>query len=152
MDGMVKANTILTPILIFFIVIVGIMSQGDGANDSFLKNNLQASSSLPNSILMAISYCSYNSILLIPVLIPLSMILKNKEIFKISVISVFILIILSLIIFSIIYTINTDITTLEIPVLYALNNFGAFLKTIYNFVFLTAVFATAISIRIWLFI
>lgn len=82
--GVVKANELLVPILIGFLVIVGIINLKSisfiNIKDYIIRTNQSS------FILSSILYSSYNSILLIPVLITLKNYLKDKkQILKIKV-------------------------------------------------------------------
>ena len=84
--GVVKANEILVPILILFLIIIGFISLRD-INIPKLENYI-ITTNQSSFILSAVLYCSYNSILLIPVLITLKDYLKSKkQIFFISFIA-----------------------------------------------------------------
>ncbi len=99
-----------------------------------------------NWIISAIIYSSYNSILLIPILIGLNKYIKTKkEIYLISVISSVILIILGICILFLLLKVNGNIEQIEIPVLYAIQIFGNIFKVIYSMVILLSIFTTAIS-------
>lgn len=143
--GVVKANEILVPILIIFLVVIGLISFKD-INFLNLENYIIRTNS-SNYILNAVLYCSYNSILLIPVLITLRDYLKNKkQIFSISLISTIIVIILSIIIFLLLVRVDVDISKLEMPAVYVVSNMFSILKWIYGFIILGSIFTTSISL------
>ena len=145
--GVIKVNEILTPILITFIITIGIINVRTitfyNIREIFIKqNNLEF-------ILKAIIYSSYNSILLIPVLITLKNYLKEKnQIIKISVISCIIIMTLSVVVFIMLTKVDINIEMLEMPVVYVISNFSEKLKYIYGTVILGAIFTTAISLGI----
>ena len=143
--GVVKANEILVPILIIFLVVIGIINLGE---INILKlDNYIITTNQSNYILSAILYCSYNSILLIPVLITLKEYLKNKkQIFFISTISTIITIVLSVIIFLLLVRVDVDVANLEMPVVYVVSNMFEFLRVVYGFIILSSIFTTAISL------
>ena len=143
--GVIKANEILIPILIAFLIIIGILNirQIDILNikDYIIQKNQT------NWILSAILYCSYNSILLIPSLITLkNYINTKKEITKISIITSAITILLALIIYIILIRVDVDIKNLEMPIVYVINNSFRTIKKGYGFIILTSIFTTAISL------
>lgn len=143
--GVVKANEVLVPILIGFLVIIGIISIKEinwlEAGNYIIRNNEG------NFVLSAILYSSYNSILLIPVLLTLKEYIKDKkQIIKIATISTTILIILSIIIFMILINVDVDITQLEMPVVYVVSNMSKILRYAYGFIILGSIFTTAISL------
>lgn len=145
--GVVKANGIIVPILIILVGIIGILN---------LKNLplLQIKNyMIPNNnigfILQAILYASYNSILLIPVLITLNKYIKNnKQINKISILSSGIIAIMSTLIFLLLTKVDVDIEKLEMPAVYVVSNMFYILKYLYGFVILGSIFTTAISLGI----
>ena len=145
--GVVKANGIIVPILIILVGIIGILN---------LKNLplLQIKNyMIPNNnigfILQAILYASYNSILLIPVLITLNKYIKNnKQINKISILSSGIIAIMSTLIFLLLTKVDVDIEKLEMPAVYVVSNMFYILKYFYGFVILGSIFTTAISLGI----
>lgn len=143
--GVVKVNSIIVPILIIFITIIGIINLKK-IDLIHLENNL-IQTNQSNYILSAILYCSYNSILLIPVLITLKDYIKNKkQIGMISIITTGIIILLSTIIFILLVKVDVDITKLEMPVVYVVSNMSKTLKIGYGLIILGAIFTTAISL------
>ena len=143
--GVVKANEILVPILILFLVIIGIMNLSE-INLTELGNYITRTNQ-SNYIVSSILYCSYNSILLIPVLLTLKKYINNKkQIFSISAISASIAIILSIIIFLILVRVDVDITKLEMPAVYVVSNMFRSLEIIYGFIILGSIFTTSISL------
>ena len=75
--GVVKVNELIVPILIGFIFIIGIISI---KNIHILNlENYVIRTNYTNFALSAVLYSSYNSILLIPVLITLNNYVKNKK-------------------------------------------------------------------------
>ena len=143
--GMIKINAILVPILISFLGILGVLILPKTHWENLGNYIIEVNHS--NYILNAILYTSYNSILLIPVLITLKNYLKNKkQIFCISTITAIITIILSIIIFLILIKVDVDITKLEMPAVYVISNMFGILKYGYGFVILASIFTTAISL------
>ena len=143
--GVVKANEILVPMLIIFLVIVGILNLPE---INFLKlDNYIIQNNFSNHILSGALYCSYNSILLIPVLLTLKDFIKNKkQIAGISILSTLIIIALSLIVFFLLVRVDVDITKLEMPAVYVVSNSFKILKYVYGFIILVSIFTTAISL------
>lgn len=143
--GVVKANEILVPILITFLVIIGIIN----LKDVYLLelNHYLIRSNSSSFILSSILYSSYNSILLIPVLLTLKNYIRNKkQIFKIATISSMIIILLSIIVFLLLVRVDVDITKLEMPAVYVVSNLFSGLKLIYGCIILGSIFTTAISL------
>ncbi len=145
--GVVKVNEILTPILIVFIIFIGILN--------FIKldlANITRNITITNEgswILSSILYCSYNSILLIPVLITLKKyILNKKNIVLISSISGIIIFLIALSIFFILSKIDNNVLELEMPAVYVIGKFFGGFKKIYGIIILFSIFTTTISIGI----
>ena len=140
--GVVKANELLVPILIGFLVIIGIINLKDLL--IFELGNYIIRTNHGSFILSSILYSSYNSILLIPVLLTL----KNykKQISKIAVISSIIIILLSIVIFLLLVRVNVDITKLEMPAVYVVSHMFKILRYIYGFIILGSIFTTTISL------
>ena len=145
--GVVKASEILVPILIIFLIVIGFINLREV---NLLKlGNYLIRTNQSNYVLSSILYCSYNSILLIPVLLTLKEYVKNrKQIFFISAISTTITIILSIIIFLILVRVDVDIAKLEMPAVYFVSNMFKFLKIVYGFIILASIFTTSISLGI----
>ena len=145
--GVVKVNELIVPILIGFIFIIGIIS----IKDIHILNleNYVIRTNYTNFALSAVLYSSYNSILLIPVLITLNNYVKNKkQIFYISFISAIVTILLSVIIFLLLVRVDVDISKLEMPVVYVVSNMFKILRYIYGVVILGSIFTTAISLGV----
>ena len=145
--GVVKANELLVPILIIFIIVIGIINFNsidvENSKDCIIQTKFDS------WILSSIVYCSYNSILLIPVLITLKDLIKNnKEIKTISTISGILIFILSIIIYYLLMKVDIDIKILEMPVIYVIGKFYPILKNIYGFIILASIFTTSISIGV----
>lgn len=143
--GVLKANEILVPILIMFIIIIGILNLKE-IHLLELENYIIRTNN-SNYILSAVLYSSYNSILLIPVLLTLKKYIKGKkQIIGISMISTFIMIILSIIIYLILVRVDVDISKLEMPAVYVVSNIFSLLRYVYGFIILGSIFTTAISL------
>jgi len=145
--GVVKANELLVPVLIAFLVIIGFINLKEinllEIGNHLIKNNEG------NFILSSILYSSYNSILLIPVLLTLKDYIKDKkQIIKIATTSTTTLIVLSVIIFIILINVDVDITKLEMPAVYVVSNMFKILRYAYGFIILGSIFTTAISLGI----
>ena len=143
--GVVKANGILIPILILFLVIIGLLC-AKGINILELQKYVMKTNGL-KWILDAILYCSYNSILLIPVIITLKNYIKNKkQNILVSAITTVIVITLSIMIYIILLKVDVDITKLEMPAVYVVSNMFKILRIIYGFIILASIFTTSISL------
>lgn len=143
--GVVKANELLVPILIGFLTVIGLINLKDlhllQLGDYMIRNNSS------NFVLSAVLYSSYNSILLIPVLLTLKNYIQNKkQNLKIATISTIIIISLSIIVFLLLVRVDVDISTLEMPAVYVVSNMFRILKYAYGFIILGSIFTTAISL------
>lgn len=139
-NGVIKINTYLIPIIILLIVFLG-------AN-KIKFTEISADQTISNPILWILSsiqYASYNSITLIPILISLKKSFKNKKESLILTASVIIImIILSIIVFFLINTFIKEIYKIEIPIVYIASTLGISFKYIYGIVILMAIFTTAV--------
>ncbi len=143
--GVVKANEILVPILIGFLLLIGVINL-KGLPIKDLQNYIIQTSNT-KYYLNAILYSSYNSILLIPVLLTLKNYIQNrKQIIGISLISTIIIILLSIIVFLLLVRVDVDITELEMPAVYVVSNMFKIFKYIYGFIILGSIFTTTISL------
>ena len=143
--GVVKANGILVPILILFLIIIGCLLFTK-INFFEIKNSL-VEINKRNFLLNSILYSSYNSILLIPIILTLKQYIKNsKQIIKITVFSTFIILVLSLIIFFSLIKVDVDIRLLEMPAVYVVSKLFKGVKSLYAIIILGSIFTTAISL------
>ena len=148
--GVAKVSSFVVPIMILFVIIIGIINiefidlKNIGDNIEEVKINI-----VNNWFIQSIIYASYNIILLIPVLVSLGKYVKNKEQIKnISVFSGIILFSLAIIIYLLLINIDISFSILEMPAVYAISNLGAGLKRVYGIVILLSIFTTAISLGI----
>lgn len=146
-DSILKVNSILVPILIYFVVLIGCKNL-TSLNNSYVINILKTSSFDSFSwIKDSILYTSYNSILLIPLLVSFRKYIKSKsDIVIIALVSSLLLLLLGILIFFMLAKININISQLEMPLLYTIRNFYNSYIHIYAFVILTSIYTTAISI------
>lgn len=142
-QGVIKANEILVPILIMLIAYLGIKNIPYSFNANAISTLGETTSSW---IIPSILYASYNSILLIPVLTGLRNYLDSKkQIIKISIISSSIIIILALFIYSLLLRGEFFVSELEMPLIEITTQFGRIFKYIYGFVIIASIFTSAIS-------
>ena len=99
-----------------------------------------------NWLVSGVIYASYNSILLIPVLISINKIITKKEISKTAIIITLTTFILATSIFVSMLKIDVNIRNLEMPVSYVINTQLPKLKIAYGIVILTSILTTAISL------
>lgn len=141
--GVLKVSEYIVPILIIFVIVIG------GIN--LITINIEQVHTIMNKgwILSSIIYCSYNMILLIPVLISLrKQITRELDIKYIAILSGILMIIMSIMIYMLLMKIDIDINTLEMPIVYIIRTFFVRFKTIYAFIILASIFTTAISVGI----
>ena len=142
-EGLLKINKYLIPILIFFMIIIGIKNIN---NFNIIEiNNKKIINNIFFTIINGIIYASYNIILLIPILITLKNKIRKNNIFLISIFSGIILFILSLIIYFILSNIKININEIEMPAVYSIRNYLPEFKKIYEFIILTSILTTAIA-------
>ena len=143
LDGIIKINSILIPILIFFILFIG--AKYNATIDTNINLNLR-NNITRNWVLGSLIYTSYNSVVLIPMLISLKKEITNKK--QIKIISYFvgaIIGILAIIIYRLLFTLNVPINELEMPLVFVAGRLGKVYKYMYGIVILSAIFTSAIS-------
>ncbi len=143
--GVVKANELLVPLLIGFLILIGIINLKDIHFGELGNYMIQAKEG--SFILSAVLYSSYNSILLIPVLLTLKDYIRDKkQILTIASLSTIIIIILSIIVFLLLVRVDVDITKLEMPAVYVVSHSFKILRYLYGFIILGSIFTTTISL------
>ena len=143
LDGVIKINTILIPVLIFFIIFIGIKFNNhiDTNIQLNIKNNITK-----NWLLSSLIYTSYNSVVLIPILVSLKKEIKNKYQIKIiSCLSGIIVGALAIIIYRLLFIAGSQINNVEMPLVFVAGKLGKIYKYIYGIVILSAIFTSAIS-------
>lgn len=155
--GIIKINNILIPIIIFIIFFIVIKKVNlyelnfiDGLNgEVFNINNFINNCKIENFkfLIFSILYANYNLLTIIPIVVTMSNVTKNKkEIKYISIICSIIIFILSMSIFAILSQSNFNVSNLEMPVVFIVGRYGIFYKYIYCLVVGIAIFTTAISV------
>lgn len=142
--GIVKVSEAIVPILILFIIIIGIYTLS--STNIINKINEMKIVKGSNWLVSGVIYASYNSILLIPVLISINKIITKKEISKTAIIITLTTFILATSIFVSMLKIDVNIRNLEMPVSYVINTQLPKLKIAYGIVILTSILTTAISL------
>lgn len=142
--GIVKVSEAIVPILILFIIIIGIYTLS--STNIINKINEMEIVKGSNWLVSGVIYASYNSILLIPVLISINKIISKKEISKTAIIITLTTFILATSIFVSMLKIDVNIRNLEMPVSYVINTQLPKLKIAYGIVILTSILTTAISL------
>ncbi len=145
--GIVKLNELLVPIIIIFVLIIGICNFEN--INSFSTQKIELNDSKIGWLISSTLYSSYNIILLIPVLITLRKYIDTKKsITRISLISSIIILITSIILFSILTKIEVDINTIEMPIAYAISEYLPYFSKIYGVIILISIFTTTILLGI----
>ena len=139
-DGIIKLNTILVPLMIAIIIYVSIKNN----QASTLVFNIE-NEKIWKSIVSAILYTSYNSITLIPIIISLKKCSKNQRNLATTIIVTIIIFILIICIFKMLIQTTTNIKNVEIPILTILNTYSPSEKIIYAVVIVAAILTSAIS-------
>jgi len=142
--GLLKVSEVIVPILILFILLIGIINivKVDLSNKTSFINM----DNIVKCFISGILYTSYNLILLIPMLITIRKYIKNnKSILTISIICGAIIFILSILVYFILIKIDIDISKIEMPVIYSVSKYYSGFRKIYGFVIVGAIFTTAIS-------
>ena len=143
--GVVKANEILVPILIISLIIIGVINLKE--INILELNKYIINTSTSNWLIDAILYSSYNSILLIPVIITLKNYIKDKkQMLMISTIITTVVIMLSILVFIILSRIDVNIENLEMPVAYVVSYMPKIFTVFYGIVILGSIFTTSVSL------
>lgn len=145
--GVISINTILMPLLILFVIYLGTKNINFSTAYILQKANWQIGErSAYKWIISSILYASYNSILLIPMLIELSPYMNTKaKIKKVTILCSSILAILGICLFCLLLRANGYNMVLELPMLQIVKEFGKIYPYIYGIVIVTAIFTSAIS-------
>lgn len=141
-EGLIKVNTILVPILIIFIILLSVKNIDAYSN----INEKMIKTSMAKCVYSAIIYSSYNSITLIPIIVTLKKHIENKkQLIKISIICTILLIILAISVYGIILKVDININQVELPTVYVAGKSGSIYKYLYGLTIILAIFTSAIS-------
>lgn len=144
-SGLIKTNQIIVPILVISILVIGM--NAIKLNDISQISNYLSNNSSFKWVLDSVLYGSYNTILLIPVLITLSRFVKNKrENTIICILTMIAIILLSLIIFFMLLRVDVNIENLEMPSVYVASKVSVVFKYLYGFIILSSILTTSISL------
>lgn len=144
MKGIMAVNSILIPALILFILYLGM--QNLDFTYSYLGSKTMEASNAWQWGISSILYASYNSIMLIPMLVELKPYINSKTKAKrVGIICTIILNLLGISLFSLLLRGNEKIYQLELPMVEIVKDFGAIYSYLYIGVVITAIFTTAIS-------
>lgn len=141
--GVLKVSEFIVPVLLIFIIWIG------GINLFTINMDTKVLAVKSGWLLSSISYCSYNMILLIPVLISIKKQIKYKSNIKyIALCCGILMMTMSMLIYMLLIRTDIEISTLEMPIVYVIRTFFAKYKVVYAFIILASIFTTAISIGI----
>jgi len=139
-NGVIKINQLLVPLLVIFIILLGIK------NIPYILETSVNEVSSKGFIINSILYASYNSIILIPVLTSLRSYLKSEKMLKtIAIITGIIIIILALLIYALLLRGINYAESLDMPLLQIVKELGHIYKIIYEFVIIVSIFTSAVS-------
>lgn len=137
-DGIIKLNVLLVPILIIEMIYIGFKYANFSEIPSLNSNNVFS------CITSAMLYASYNSITLIPILITLKKyVVCKKDNIIISIISSLLIIILAVGIYGMLITNRSGVEKVELPVIVLLE--GKAEKFVYSIAIETAIITSAVS-------
>lgn len=145
-QGVLSVNNFLMPLLILFVFYLG--SKNTSFSIAFFtqKANLQIENTWISGLFSSILYASYNSILLIPILIELSPYMNTKKKIKRTSLSCSIILgTLGILLYCLLLRGNGYIQAVELPMLQIVKEFGKIYPWIYGFVIIAAIFTSCIS-------
>lgn len=140
-EGVTRINTILIPFLILMIIIIGVKSNCWKMMEQLEQNDIQTRG---NWLLASLEYASYNSILLIPILIGLRKYSQNHE-KTISIIISGIFLFLASILYFVLEKEGIALESIELPLIYVVKQYGIIYQYIYGFVIVSAIYTSAIA-------
>ena len=141
--GVLKVSEFIVPVLLIFIIWIG------GINLFTINMDTKVLAVKSGWLLSSISYCSYNMILLIPVLISIKKQIKYKSNIKyIALCCGILMMTMSMLIYMLLARTDIENSTLEMPIVYVIRTFFTKYKVVYAFIILASIFTTAISIGI----
>ena len=145
-SGVAKISSIVVPILIICIIYISVQNAIQMQYNNIAGKLTVNYGNKYSWIIQSILYCSYNMILVIPILINIKKYIKGKkQILIISILTSTIILILSLSVYFLLINVDIDFNKIDMPIVYVISqNFSSF-KHIYGIIILIAIFTTAIS-------
>lgn len=141
-ETLMKVNTLLVPILMLAIIFLTYKNQ----SAILLPLYSVSKGTMVEAMAKAIIYTSYNSIVLIPMLLSLSKWIKKKtDITIISVVCIILLTLLALSVFALLQTIDIDISKIELPTIYIAGQMNKTYQILFGVVILASIYTSAIS-------
>ncbi len=142
-DGLVAVNAVMTPLIIVGIIAVGVMSLFAERN-VFLDFNISAITD--NFAVSSLLYVSYNTITLIGVLLPLKDKVTSKSTVLLSALfSGGLLLLAGIILWAVMCMYKSNLSNVQVPMLYIAGNCGVIVKYLYAAVLYMAMITTAVS-------
>lgn len=143
-QGVMKANEIVVPILIIILTLLSILNLKNIQQIQLITTNGS------NWIISALEYSGYNILLLIPVLITLKEFLDNKKITKkqianIAIIVAIVVLILAMGIFTMLMQ-NQNIFKNEMPIAKVISNMSQIYIIAYGVLIMFSIFTTSIAL------
>lgn len=142
-NGIIKINNILIPIIIIVIIFIGIKKANNFDNSFLVRINLN--NFKIESIIYSILYANYNLLTIVPILITTQKIIKRKKAKIISILFGSIIFILSIVLCGILNNSNININNIDMPIVHLVGKYGIIYKCIYCIIIGIAIFTTAIS-------
>lgn len=142
-DGIIKISSVLVPIIIIFILNLGSKNLSFAINQIVNMNFFE--DKFIESVISSVLYASYNSIILIPVLISFKKYINNKNKIWIGFLTTLIIIILSMFVYIILLKANVNIMELDLPLIYIVKQFGKIYEYTYGVVIIISIFTSALS-------
>lgn len=141
--GIVTVNSILIPCIIIFILYLGFKNLNFSME--YFHTKQQNNNYSLNWLFSSILYISYNSIVLIPILVELKQYINTKSVAKkVGILCATILSILGICIFCLLLR-NDAVYQLELPMIEVLKSLGLIYSYLYGIVIVIAIFTSAIS-------
>lgn len=140
-NGIVKVNLYLIPILILLTMFLGFKN-----NNNLINVQITGNSARWTWIKDSILYASYNSIVLIPIIIGLKDYIKNKKENMIaSTLVVFTMCVTGTVLYLILNKFKNEIGNIEIPTVFIASKIGIVYKYLYGITILIGIFTSAVS-------
>ncbi|MBQ6992023.1 MAG: hypothetical protein IJN50_03820 [Clostridia bacterium] len=140
-NGIVKVNLYLIPILILLTMFLGFKN-----NNNLINVQITGNSARWTWIKDSILYASYNSIVLIPIIIGLKDYIKNKKENMIaSTLVAFTMCVIGTVLYLILNKFKNEIGNIEIPTVFIASKIGIVYKYLYGITILIGIFTSAVS-------
>lgn len=146
--GLEKLNNFLVPFILIGVVALGFIKFDSGILETLPADvtSVKPSIFMQNWIVSSILYASYNSIVLIPIIVELkSYKMKKIETIILSIFTAFLIATLGLLIYNAIDVYYPNILGAELPTLILAKSCGQIIYYIYSVIILFAIFTTAFS-------